>query len=542
MTASPLAPGANLSPEDLARLFGRMPLGAPQGFAPIAESEADVQRLEASTGMVPQRAGLAEPAPLPQSGAMTVPLPPTRPSDMSTAQADIPAAGAKPIMAPPQAGLASPVPGPAPSSPGTAPAAPASSEEPGFLDKVMGGIRSTDGLLTNIGIGLMSTPGWGQGVAVGLRGHQTAQKEREVTDLARAELDLKQRKLAQETGALSGNASFLKKVYPGLSDQEAVAMASNSSALTEALKISRDPNYGRENDPSVIRAKAQAQAEGAAAGGNDSVQIVTRPDGSVIAVNKSQLGDGAGVTTVAPSASKLAPDVEERKQIAVGLGYEPDSDQFKSYVATGKLPKEDQQSLTVTDKKAILEADEAVAGAKSTVGQLKNALELSKSAYSGPTASMRGYVTSLWGDKAGVATQQLDNQITAQALESLKSIFGAAPTEGERKILLEIQGSASQAPEVRESIYRRAIAAAERRQTFNEERANQLRGGTFYRTQPAADAVSEPRPSSGAPPASAPAATASDPLSGARAAISAGADRKAVIQRLINNGINPKGL
>ncbi len=139
-------------------------------------------------------------------------------------------------------------------------------EEPGVLDKIMGGIRKSDGLLTSIGMGLMTTPGLGPAVGVGLAHHQQAQKGRVATDLAQAELALKQRKLAQETGALQGNAAIVKRAFPDLSDAEALSAGSNSSLVTEALKIVRDPNHGRDSDPSLIRARAQAQAEGAAAG------------------------------------------------------------------------------------------------------------------------------------------------------------------------------------------------------------------------------------------------------------------------------------
>ncbi len=82
--------------------------------------------------------------------------------------------------------------------------------------------------------------------------------------------------------------------------------------------------------------------------------------------------------------------------------------------------------------------------------------------------------------QSSAATAQLENLSTGNALEQLKAVFGAAPTEGERKILLDIQGAVNQPDHVRQDIYRRAQAAAERRLAFNEQRANELRGGTFY--------------------------------------------------------------
>lgn len=178
--------------------------------------------------------------------------------------------------------------------------------------------------------------------------------------------------------------------------------------------------------------------------------------------------------------------VEQRKSQAIANGLDPSSPGFQSFVLTGKMPREDAQPLTATDKKAILEADEMVLSNTAAIDSLKRATALSKDAFTGPMAGARGYAASFlgkdsdWG-KSGIATEGLKNEVESNALSQLKAIFGGAPTEGERKILLDLQGSASKAPEVRDEIYRRAQAAAERRLAFNQKRADELRGGNFYK-------------------------------------------------------------
>ena len=69
------------------------------------------------------------------------------------------------------------------------------------------------------------------------------------------------------------------------------------------------------------------------------------------------------------------------------------------------------------------------------------------------------------------------------ALQQLKAIFGGMPTEGERKILLELQASADKPDAVRQEILKRAAALAENRLKFNEQRAAELRGGSYYKPQ-----------------------------------------------------------
>ena len=133
-----------------------------------------------------------------------------------------------------------------------------------------------------------------------------------------------------------------------------------------------------------------------------------------------------------------------------------------------------------TIAKEIFEADEGAQAGQNVILALDRALELNKTAGDGPLADTWSAGAALFGDQQAVQTQELKNIVTANALESLKATFGAAPTEGERKILLEIQGSVNQSRPVREAIFKRAKAAAERRLKFNQERGGALRGGNYF--------------------------------------------------------------
>lgn len=177
---------------------------------------------------------------------------------------------------------------------------------------------------------------------------------------------------------------------------------------------------------------------------------------------------------------------EARRASAAQFGLKEDDPRFQSYVLTGKFPREDAQSLTAVDKKAILEADELVAANESGISMLDKALEVSPKAYDGMGASGRAWAANNlvpWNTPEAAATADLDNIITGQALASLKATFGAAPTEGERKILVELSGSSNQPADVRKGIFERAKGLAEKRLAFNKQRAAELRGGTFYKPQ-----------------------------------------------------------
>lgn len=202
------------------------------------------------------------------------------------------------------------------------------------------------------------------------------------------------------------------------------------------------------------------------------------PDGKIDAVG------GAGQTI------NVGNEVEARRQAAAQAGLTENDPAYQGFILTGKLPRENEQSLTATDKKAILEADEMVQSTQNVLPLIERALELNDKAYSGPTAGLRGMVTGALGADGGEATQELDNVVVAGALTQLKSIFGGAPTEGERAILLDMSGASSKPAAVRKTIFERAKQAAQRRLDFYQQRAADMRGGTYYK--PGANAPAAP--------------------------------------------------
>lgn len=163
----------------------------------------------------------------------------------------------------------------------------------------------------------------------------------------------------------------------------------------------------------------------------------------------------------------------------------PDGSVKELYAAP---PKPTQ--LMAADRKEIFESDAAAQAGESAIGQLQRALELNDKAYYGFAPETRGYLTSLYGSEGGTATEELANTITTQALDQLKAVFGGMPTEGERQILLQVQGAVNQAPQVRAGIYQRAIEAAKRRIDFNKRQSEGLRSGQYY--QPGYSPVTVP--------------------------------------------------
>ena len=202
-------------------------------------------------------------------------------------------------------------------------------------------------------------------------------------------------------------------------------------------------------------------------------QFVHYPEGQ-----QAGVFDGGKFTPVDAGAGNVT---EQRRAKLQEFGVSPDSHAGKAYLANGKLPA--TNPMTAADKEQIYKSDDQVEAAANAIGNLQQALKESAKAFTGPTAGARGYITSVFGNEGGIATETLDNLVTSNAVQSLKTVFGGNPTEGERKVLIDLAGSANKAQPVRDGIYRRAIALAEKRQQFYQQRAGQLRGGDFYKPQ-----------------------------------------------------------
>lgn len=153
----------------------------------------------------------------------------------------------------------------------------------------------------------------------------------------------------------------------------------------------------------------------------------------------------------------------------------------------GEAPSDAKSgNLSPTMQKELVEADDITGASMSAMSQLRQALALNDKAYAGPLAGLRAEtvagVKSLVGADPSTeanATIEMENIVLNQALSSLKAIFGGAPTEGERKILVDIQASVNKTPEQRAVILARAHALAERRLEFNRNRAKAIRNGTY---------------------------------------------------------------
>lgn len=114
------------------------------------------------------------------------------------------------------------------------------------------------------------------------------------------------------------------------------------------------------------------------------------------------------------------------------------------------------------------------------IDALSRALNLSEQGiYDGYLANARSdLVGNFGGTEESRRTQEYSNIITNSALQSLKSVFGGSPTEGERAMLLKVQASAEYPKETRKAILNEAILMAQKKIESNNKQMKILGGGS----------------------------------------------------------------
>ncbi|MGU3467595.1 hypothetical protein ACLBXO_22365 [Methylobacterium sp. C33D] len=500
-----LMPFGSLSPADIARLMQQarpqvdvsaddVPAAIPPGFTGFVPPTAPTMQPQVTAAApavepeAPARAPLRMFGALPPQVSSPVAAEPERSqlpslvgSRAPTMPVDAPAAPRSGGEAPAAATPARPLTFgslPAPAAPATtgstaapaaaAPTAAMPAAEPSLLDRIGDGLRSLrtnggDDLLMSLGMGLMSTPGFGRGAAVGLKNYQDNEGKRAASALAQAEFGLKARKAQQEQGVQNLTARAIMTKLPGTSAEDAVALAGNPDFVKSFLSGNYGapegyvrtstglvPVAGGPQDLGTLKARAQAQAEGTAAGAKDDVQVITRPDGSIVGVNKSRIGETDGPSALTPVAPATGGARVWGTVGADGRVIEPPpgtpagtpgayDEKGMPHVAltqgTNQLPQKANAELDQAAVKAITESRAKAEGAIGTIAAINRQKEaLDKGIITGAGADWRTQARAITAQILGINddyvknSQLFDQSATQKSAELAKAISQSGHT------------------------------------------------------------------------------------------------------------------
>ena len=190
-----------------------------------------------------------------------------------------------------------------------------------------------------------------------------------------------------------------------------------------------------------------------------------------------------------PAQTAGAPNVQTRYNADTGreekVTWNPQTQTWDPF--GGQKAVNSAGDLSATETRQLFETEDAIAAGQNVVSALDTALSLNDRARSGwgaelsanVGANLPDWVPFVGGNSSDADTLQLKNIVTEQALSQLKLVFGGNPTEGERQILLDIQGSVNQPADVRRRIFDRAKELALTRIKFNQDRKAKIESGGY---------------------------------------------------------------
>lgn len=156
------------------------------------------------------------------------------------------------------------------------------------------------------------------------------------------------------------------------------------------------------------------------------------------------------------------------------------------------LEKTKAAKLTPKEVELKTEAENNVANMSQALKDLKEAYRLNPNTFDGSVADKtQRFVLENAGseDPKVLATRTQENLLGKQGLAKLRATFGGNPTEGERAILLQLEGINSKSKAERASIMKNAYAALKTRHEREQKRLNEINQGLYRETTPAAGGI-----------------------------------------------------
>lgn len=249
---------------------------------------------------------------------------------------------------------------------------------------------------------------------------------------------------------------FLKQQNPQLAEAVAAGMISPLDAYKTHLEAQK---------PAKIDRSFQTLPDG-------TYGFADNTTGTFNALGQAQKPDNAGN------------DYAARQAAASANGLTPEDPAYQSFILTGKMPREDAQPLTATDKKALWSAEDEIPMLDNTISSLDRARELNRKTFTGLTAGVRGELgTKVWGGdylvdgKAAKATSEFNKLMSMEAIQSMAQSLKGATTDSELARFVDILADPATDPDIREKTIDRMKELAQRVKEVKANRVSELRGG-----------------------------------------------------------------
>jgi hypothetical protein len=154
--------------------------------------------------------------------------------------------------------------------------------------------------------------------------------------------------------------------------------------------------------------------------------------------------------------------------------------------------QEQSKKLTPGEMKLKTDTEDVLGASDVALNNLKQAYSLNPNTFDSSLVDLAQRKLLEAGgskDPKVIATRTMENLLQEKALAGLKTAFGGNPTEGERKIMLDIQGIGAKSKEERSVILKNAYKAAQEARTRHQKRLNEINQGLYRETTPSAGGI-----------------------------------------------------
>lgn len=160
--------------------------------------------------------------------------------------------------------------------------------------------------------------------------------------------------------------------------------------------------------------------------------------------------------------------------------------QINATLAGLQLRERESAKLSPAEVKIKTETEDLLGGTDSAMKALKEAYKLNPNTFDNSITDLaQRKILEAAGstDPKVVNTRVMETLLGEQALSKLRAAFGGNPTEGERKIMLDLQGIGSKSIQERGKIMLNAYEALQASRVRQQRRLNDINAGLYRQTE-----------------------------------------------------------
>lgn len=195
---------------------------------------------------------------------------------------------------------------------------------------------------------------------------------------------------------------------------------------------------------------------------------------------QSRYGQAAIDLGMTPGTPEFIQYVRERSQQDVENADELARSRALTADLSRRLQEQRSNELSNQEVNLRIETENSIAGAQQALLDIRDAYRFNENSFEG---GLLDRATRLFLENTNprspivVNTNRLENLLGQQGLEKLKATFGGQPTEGERRILLELEGIGSKTIEERRQIIQRTYSIIQQRIEREQKRLDDILSG-----------------------------------------------------------------